>query len=197
VPTSIKLVADSRGLPVTYFASTQPFRKDLDPESPSLEQLTAFARIIVEVLNGYAAFLAEDADPTNLGIRAYMEQEIKLLLEIRKGLIDDLGKFFTDDKVSLALSRVTKKEMEETVTGTCLDELELIRTAVKVDLREYTWAVGRDLENDHVTSMQEQKSLTATLQCLQSVAEKWTSLSDQLSAAGNIGNQQGTARATG
>lgn len=197
MPTSIKLVADSHGLPVTYFDSTQPFREGLDPKSPSLEQLIKYAGIIVEVLNGYATFFAEDADPTDLGIRAYMEQEMKLLLEIRKGLIDDLKQFFTDDKVSMALSRVTKKEKKETVTRTCLDELDLIQTAVKVDLREYTWAVGRDLENDHVTSMQEQKSLTAALQFLQSVAEKWTSLSDQLSAAGDIGNQQGTARATG
>jgi hypothetical protein len=179
------------GLSSLYSKSTEQLRNSLDPQHPLLENFVQFARAIASVLKGYFKFFDEDSEPANLAdIRDHMIQEMNLLWNIRKDLISDLGQFFTDANIIMILSQAGKGEE---VVDTCIDDRNSIHTAVARTLGKDIRAALDDMSNEQVSSAQRQDSREAALLTLQNVAEKWTTLADELSSAGNIGKEPGSA----
>jgi CHAT domain len=173
-----------------YFDSTEDSRSSLDPRQPLLDKFVEFARAIAWTLESQFRFLDEDSEPANPArIRDHMMQEMNDLWHTRQGLLADLRQYFTDQNVKWSLSAL---EVGPQLLDSCLDELYSIRAAVKI-LGQNVRAAWDDLSNDNVTTAQRQESRAAALGSLQSLAQKWETLSEELLVAKNIAHQQDSA----
>jgi hypothetical protein len=170
-----------------YLDSTKESRNALDTQ-PSLEKFIEFASAIAKTLDNQFRFLEEDSEPADpYRIRDHMMQEMKDLGQTRQGLLADLRQYFIDEDIITRLSGVVKEKSN--TMNTCLKELDSIRAAVKTTLGNAIRAAQDDLSSEHVSSAQRQESRTAALGSLQSLAEKWTNLSDELLSAQKLGAQ--------
>jgi hypothetical protein len=177
------------GMSGSYVDSTEESRNSVDPHQPLLDTFTKFASDIAKTLNNQFIFLEEDSEPVDhTGIRAYMMQELDDLWNTRQSLLADLREYFTDENIVRSLSGVVK-DTSVTMT-TCLKELDSIRIATKKTLGNAVRAAWDDLSSENVASEQRQKSRSAALESLQSLAANWKTLSEELSTAKKIGSQR-------
>lgn len=180
-------------MPSLLFDNTEKVRNSLDPQQPLLSNYIQFTQVMASSLNAYFTFLDEDTEPDIAFIRDYMKEEMTQLLRIRKLLIADLRHYFTNQQIIMILSPVENRENRSEVIDACIDELDSIRTAVKTTLRNAVWATLDGISSEHVPPAQRQESRTMALQSLQSLAQKWDTLSKQLSSAREIIDQQDSA----
>jgi hypothetical protein len=178
---------------IELFDDTKEVRGGLDPQQPLLSAYIRYTQVVASGLSDYFTFLDEDSEPDDPAHpRDYMVQEMTQLLHIRRWLIGDLRNFFTDGQIRLALSQAQVPEESE-IINVCIDELNSVRTAVKITLRNAVWAALDDFSSEHVLAALRQATRTAALEALQSVAQKWDTFSKQLSSAKEIAKEQDSA----
>jgi hypothetical protein len=179
------------GMSGSYVDSTEESRNNLDLHQPLLDIFIKFASDIAETLSSQFIFLEQDSEPVDHnGIRAYMMQEMDDLWNTRQSMLADLRQYFTDENIIRSLSGVVKDT--SATTKTCLKELDAIRIAARRTLGNAVRAAWDDLSSENVTADQRQKSRTAALESLESLAANWKIFSEELTTAKKIGRQRGS-----
>jgi hypothetical protein len=153
-----------------------------DVKHELLAELSRHALAVAVILSGFYNFFEDSrpGDPAN--IRNYMTREMNALWDIRNILLEDL-RLYDDERFRTAMSQGT-----EEIKGVIYDELDTIRRNVKRVMADAVRAAWDDLSSEDTSSKRRVESRSAAVQCLDELAQSWSTLSEQLSSAQQLWN---------